>query len=184
MRPAFKEWQVIVDVLGAGAQTLLLRKGGIHEGRGGFRVSADRFWLFPTRFHAQREKTKPAAHVHFNEASTDEAVTLSLFAELVESAFVTDWPTVAALAPYHLWTDATVRERFEWSKPRGLHVLILRVHRLHERLTLPLTPEMGGCKSWIKLPPDFDERPSTPVLNDATFAAQLAELRQRIGAAR
>jgi len=34
--PAFKEWQVIVDALAVGEQSLLLRKGGIAEGRGGF----------------------------------------------------------------------------------------------------------------------------------------------------
>ena len=57
--PAFKEWQVIVAALAAGEQSLLLRKGGIAESRGKFNPErAERFWLFPTQFHAQREKTK------------------------------------------------------------------------------------------------------------------------------
>ena len=36
MFPAFKEWHVVVEALAAGEQILLLRKGGIAEGRGGF----------------------------------------------------------------------------------------------------------------------------------------------------
>ncbi len=47
-RPAFKEWEGIVAALGQGAQTILLRKGGIAEGRAGFRPEHDKFWLFPT----------------------------------------------------------------------------------------------------------------------------------------
>ncbi len=38
MRIAFKEWAVIVDALGRGDQILILRKGGISEGRGGFQI--------------------------------------------------------------------------------------------------------------------------------------------------
>ena len=65
--PAFKEWLVIVDALAAGEQSLLLRKGGIAEGRGGFDPElAERFWLFPTQFHAQREKTKPGLAPRLN----------------------------------------------------------------------------------------------------------------------
>jgi hypothetical protein len=33
MRAAFKEWAVIVDTLGRGGQIVILRKGGISEGK-------------------------------------------------------------------------------------------------------------------------------------------------------
>ena len=32
----FKEWALVCAALGSGAQTLILRKGGIAEGRAGF----------------------------------------------------------------------------------------------------------------------------------------------------
>src|SRR5512138_2779668 len=54
MRTAFKEWAIVVDALGRGEQILILRKGGIAEGRGGFRPEHTRFLLFPTAFHEQR----------------------------------------------------------------------------------------------------------------------------------
>ena len=41
-----------------GRQSLILRKGGIHEGREGFSFAHDEFVLFPTRFHAQGDYVK------------------------------------------------------------------------------------------------------------------------------
>ena len=178
MFPAFKEWQVIVDALGAGAQTLIMRKGGIAEDEGGFRPKAGRFWLFPTHFHEQRAKTKPAAFTREPvPRSAAGNVTLRLCAEVAHHAFVTDWDLVRRLDRFHLWTEAAIRERYQRTKPPGLHVLLLRVHRLETPLTFPLTKAMGGCRSWIELPHDPAIRPSQPVLTDAAFAACRLQLR-------
>ncbi|MED5454303.1 MAG: DUF1802 family protein, partial [Verrucomicrobiota bacterium] len=38
MKTAFKEWAVVIDALGRGEQIIILRKGGIHEGKGGFQM--------------------------------------------------------------------------------------------------------------------------------------------------
>ncbi|MFM8364659.1 MAG: DUF1802 family protein, partial [Verrucomicrobiota bacterium] len=54
---AFKEWAIVCEALGEGKQSLLVRKGGIAEGRDGFAFRHREFFLFPTAFHAQREKT-------------------------------------------------------------------------------------------------------------------------------
>ena len=180
MSPAFKEWQVITEALGAGEQIIILRKGGISEGRDGFQVEAKRFWLFPTQFHAQREKTKPAAAKWFSSASplahAPATITLRYFADLISAPFLNHWDTVAALAPFHFWTEAAVREKFDWSQPLGLHALVVRIHRLHAPVTLALTHQMSGCKSWIELPQDFTSHPSAPVLGDDTFSKRVAEL--------
>ena len=180
MSPAFKEWQVITEALGAGGQIIILRKGGISEGRDGFQVDAKRFWLFPTQFHAQREKTKPAAAKWFPTTSSlaeaPATITLRYFADLISAPFLDNWSAVAALDPFHFWTEAAVREKFAWDEPPGLYAMMVRVHRLNEPLVLPLTPEMSGCKSWIGLPQVFSTLPSAPVLDDATFAQRVAEL--------
>lgn len=182
MSPAFKEWHVIVEALLAGEQILILRKGGIAEGRGGFSPDlAQRFWLFPTRFHAQATKTKPAAARFLASAEPAEpapaTIVLNAFADVSHHAFVSDWNAVASLDPFHLWTPDTVRERFDWSKPPGLHVFVVRVHRLDSPISLPLTADMGGCKSWTELPLSFDAIPSKPVLDDAAFSARVDTLR-------
>ena len=186
MFPAFKEWHAIVEALGSGEQILILRKGGIAEGRGGFDAAhAGRFWLFPTRFHAQSEKTKPAAARFFpaSHSSDEDTVTLRFFADITHHAFLSDWDTVAALDPHHVWTESAVREKYDWSNPRGLHAFIVRVHRLASPLTIPLTADMGGCKSWIDVPTAFVASPSTPVLSEELFTARSARLRETIALA-
>jgi hypothetical protein len=188
MSPAFKEWRVIVEALGAGEQILILRKGGIAEDRGGFQVKAGKFWLFPTHFHEQLAKTKPAAGTWFHRVggvpsprshSTSGGVThvqLHYFAEVVRQAFLSDWAAVAQLDAFHLWSEATVRERFNWAKPPGLHAFAVRVHRSGQPVPLEVTPEMGGCKSWIDVPLDFSAHAGAPVLDDGNFSHRLAGL--------
>jgi hypothetical protein len=180
--PAFKEWHVIVEALGVGEQILLLRKGGIAEGRGGFQIAARRFWLFPTRFHEQLDKTKPAAARWFEAVPTAGAgaigatVKLQYFADVVQTAFLDNWDAVRRLDVHHFWTESTLRERFDWSRPPGLHAIVVRTHKLLVPLSLPVDASMAGCKSWIELPCGFDAQPSSPVLADSVFADRLAGL--------
>ena len=63
MRNAFKEWAIVVDALGRGDQILILRKGGIAEGRDGFRVDHQNFLLFPTLYHQQRDCVTPGGRL-------------------------------------------------------------------------------------------------------------------------
>jgi len=67
VRVAFKEWEIVVDALGRGEQIVLLRKGGLHEGREGFRPEYQRFLLFPTLYHQQREIVVATAQARFDE---------------------------------------------------------------------------------------------------------------------
>ena len=55
---ALKEWAAVCEALAAGRQTILLRKGGIAEGPGGFRPEHSEFWLLPTWFHAAARGTQ------------------------------------------------------------------------------------------------------------------------------
>ena len=186
--PAFKEWAAIVEALGAGEQILLLRKGGIAEGRGGFQVKNQRFWLYPTFFHAQLEESKPEAAKYFSLAdrldtyaggSRDATtpVTLRYFAEIVESVFLDDWARIQALDAQHLWKESLVRERFDWSKPPGLHVIIVRVYATAQPHVIKPTPVMLGCKSWIEVPFDFETAASSPVLIEEIFEKKRSALR-------
>ena len=54
---ALKEWAAVVHALLDGRQTVLLRKGGIHEKR--FSLRGSRFVVFPTVAHSHAESTRP-----------------------------------------------------------------------------------------------------------------------------
>ena len=57
----FKEWSLACNALGHGAQSVILRKGGIAEGREDFSFRHREFFLFPTFFHEQIGKVRIAA---------------------------------------------------------------------------------------------------------------------------
>ena len=54
-RFALKEWAVVVRALATGRQVILLRKGGIEEEPGEFRVEHAEFFLYPTFEHQHRK---------------------------------------------------------------------------------------------------------------------------------
>lgn len=71
MSIGFKEWALVCGALGRGEQHVLIRKGGIAEGRAGFRFRHDAFFLFPTLFHEQLERTTLAATTPLPESEPD-----------------------------------------------------------------------------------------------------------------
>ena len=188
--PAFKEWQVVCDALALGEQSLILRKGGIAEGRQGFRWQHDGFFLFPTRFHQQtdgvRGQRKLAAE------STQGEIRLSLWAEINFAVRIDNRDTAAALAPHHIWTPKVVRERFDWGDEPGLSVALVRVRRLERPWILRNADrrEFGGCRSWLKLPrgewegedlPEERIADARPVIDEVAFAQKAEELRGLLG---
>ena len=112
----FKEWSLVCAALGSGEQSIILRKGGIHEGQRGFWWQHDRFYLFPTHFHEQ-EKSFPWPHSAASQVLPEHPAehTISLYAEVVFKAQLTSWDRVAALKAFHFWTEEAIRERFDYT---------------------------------------------------------------------
>ncbi|MSU41767.1 MAG: DUF1802 family protein [Pedosphaera sp.] len=185
MTIAFKEWAVVVDALGRGEQIVILRKGGIAEGRGGFQVEHERFWFFPTLFHQQRESVLPTAQSrydaiapHFPSADT---VRLEYFAEVTEARQVDSLAAAERLRGQHIWRDEVIAQRFDWGRDKAIHALTVRVRRLPQPVSLPMLPEYGGCKSWVTLAQELDTNAATPVLGQSAFESKLAAVREALG---
>ena len=178
MRIAFKEWAVVVDALGRGDQIVILRKGGISEGAGGFQVEHPRFLLFPTLYHQQREQVLPAAQARYDIIAPGlpgpETLRLEFFGDVVAWRRLDSLAAAERLRGQHIWRDAVIAERFEWGRNRNIFALAVRIHRLPQRLEWPMRPEFGGCKSWVELTPDVDTAGAIPVLDDAAFSEKLA----------
>lgn len=181
---AFKEWGVICEALARGMQTLILRKGGIDEGREGFRVAHERFWMYPTRFHASREQLTPVVQPLLDEVAARPIapgeVRLSLLAEVVRVEELRTLDEALSLEGLHGWSEATVRARFAYRRP-GLFLLIVRVRAIAESHPLAETAEYAGCKSWVPLTREFDASGATPVLADAAFEERVREIERRLG---
>jgi hypothetical protein len=159
----FKEWALVCEALGRGEQTILLRKGGIAEGREGFGFRHSQFFLFPTFFHEQVAKVRTKrAEV---PAPSNGGIDIRYWAKLEAQKEVTAWPMAAAFEPFHILQESVVRERFDY-KGAGLHVALVRVFRLEPSWMLEDNSAYGGCRSWVELPQYPAGMRFEPVLSD------------------
>jgi hypothetical protein len=175
----FKEWALICQALGSGAQSLILRKGGIAEGRAGFRFLHDRFLLVPTLFHEQAGKLTVPSETVLPVADSRGHV-MEFLAEVCWTEDVTDWERVKALAGMHLWTEKTLWERFVYDERKSISLAFVRVHRLHAPLVQADAPKFGGCKSWVNLG-EVELPDSVLVIDDAEHAARERAVRSVLG---
>jgi len=179
MRTAFKEWAVVVDALGRGEQILILRKGGLAEGRDGFQVDHSSFFLFPTLFHQQRESvTEPARH-RFDQIAPSfpppEIVRIEFFAEIAAWRRLESLSAAELLHGQHVWRNEVLAQRFDWGHAKNIVAIAVRVHRLPMPLELPVALAYGGCKSWLELERDIPVNGAVPVLDQAAFDHKLQQ---------
>jgi hypothetical protein len=183
--PALKEWAAVVHALLEGEQIIDLRKGGLHEDGRHFDVPARRLWLYPTAEHQRSELMKPA-YQHLIEladaAPVGQAITLSGWADVTDIATITEPEHVAALASKSVWSEDYAASRLKWKKRDPLWVLVLRVHRLQDPVTVAWQHAYGGCTSWVTLPdlPDVTSVASEPALSDVAFDAKRKGVRDAL----
>lgn len=153
-RVAFKEWAAVCRALAAGRQDVILRKGGIVEPGGVFRVEHDAFLLLPTFLHQSTESLVPEARDLLDDIDADRphpgTVVFRHAARVREAHRLTTLPELAPYRDRHVWSDAAVAERFHrWGD--GILLLVVDVTPLPEPLTLPWHESYGGCRSWAEL---------------------------------
>lgn len=153
-RWAFKEWAVICRALASGRQDVILRKGGIVEPGGKFRLETREFLLLPTFLHQSAENIVPAARDLFvnieADASPEGLVRFTHSVQVTDAFVVTDEAALVAVRPRHIWSDEIVAERFNrWE--RKLDVFVVDVTPLPAPLYFPWHDSYGGCKSWVRV---------------------------------
>ncbi|MFP6874178.1 MAG: DUF1802 family protein [Verrucomicrobiales bacterium] len=189
---AFKEWSQVCEALGTGRQSIILRKGGIREGRAGFAFEHDQFVLFPTLFHEQSERVRaersPGAQKPGKpDYQPGDEIKIKYWAQLDLIWTLTLWDTVSLLEPFHIWSSATIRERFDWAQstgdPPAIRAALVRIYKLGKPRAINYRREYGGCRSWLNLPPvsQAARNDSRPVLNDDAFADVRQHLKKIVG---
>jgi hypothetical protein len=180
-QPALKEWSAAVHALLDGRQTVLLRKGGIHEKR--FDVTASRFLLFPTVAHSHAERVRPEHRDLLDAAfadSTEEALVLRAGANVVAAIEVSQPEAIDEIADLHIWTAVSIRQdRLDFRPKHRLTVLVVQASPLVEPVRLARAPEYAGCKSWVPLP--VDPAWASPVHDGATLAEIAERVRRSVG---
>ncbi len=170
----FKEWEGVCAALGSGRQVLIFRKGGVAEDHGLFVPDRDRFWLYPTRVHEAEQGLREG----FGGRSTVEnrrEITIDLFARVETIKRVDDWKTLVNLYSEHIWTEATIRKRFDYREP-GLWCMIVRVYRSEPAWSIAVDAAAAGCKTWVEIPTPTDCVRLNPVIDDAEFSERVARI--------
>jgi hypothetical protein len=182
MSIAFKEWAIICETLGSGAQSIILRKGGIHEGRDGFSFKYPEFFLFPTLFHEQIARTSlpPSTPIPAGPACE---IGIAYLARVEWTATITSLEIALSLQPFHVWNQEVVRERFHYDEAPGLHLAFLRVCRCQPRWSFPDEPKYGGCRSWVTIPDPPEGIILVPALSDAEHLRRSTALKAALGQA-
>ncbi|MGI8574150.1 MAG: DUF1802 family protein [Egibacteraceae bacterium] len=184
---ALKEWSAVAHALLDGRQTVLLRKGGIHEKS--FSVLAaegsDRFVLYPTVAHAHAERVR-SVHTDLlqpGQADVDEeSFVVRCGLTLVDVVEVAHLDGLPAIADLHIWTEASVHEDRVAFRPKyALQALIVRAVALPEPIRLPRLEAYGGCRSWLELPVSWDGRQGRQVHDEARLRADAERVRTAVG---
>lgn len=179
MRTAFKEWAIVVDALGRGEQILILRKGGIAEGRGGFQMEHPQFLLFSTLFHQQRESVLPSAQKRYDEIAPrlagPDIIRVEYFAEVAAWRSLDNLSSAESLRGQHIWRDEVIAARFDWGRAQSIYAIAVRIHRLPLPIELPASPAYGGCKSWVEFDKDIPTAGALPVLDQQAFDRKLQQ---------
>ncbi len=167
---AYKEWSPVAEALRIGRQHLLLRKGGIAEGRDGFAFRHPAFWLFPTAFHATPGALQwfPGPDWADPADPENQELRLRILCAVTGRALLSAWEQVSSLAPYHIYGEELLQERFNQGEVQGLHLATVRAFFLPSPWVLPYEKRFGGCRSWIDLP-------SPPSILEATFCPSVSE---------
>lgn len=181
---AFKEWAAVCEALAAGRQTIILRKGGIREGRAGFRIEHREFWLYPTNFHqADVALTSDASEFVARAMArprTPGVVPVQHYAVVHEVRELATEEAAWQLAGLHIWSEATVRQRFNYKQP-GLFLLLVRMFVAPQPTEVTESAEMAGCKSWVTLPGPLTTAGLEAVLSDREFADAAAAVWTALG---
>jgi hypothetical protein len=177
---ALKEWSVTIDSLLAGRQTFLLRKGGIHEQRDGFKVEHQDFFLFPSHLHQHLRALHPSFRFDLDgsNGSKTPTVVLNTFARVQELIPISNVEVLRGLDGLHTLNWATVLERFSYRNRPGLNLLLLRAYRLPVPHQIQNLERYDGCVSWVELEQLLSVTDAEPVLDGGVFEDQVQDIRR------
>jgi len=179
MNIALKEWNLVIDNMLAGKQTVLLRKGGILEAENEFQLEHPQFLFYPTFIHQDPKMVKPACLPAQLPMVREEPENIELkgYGQVAHIFEVPSRPQLEQLDDLHLFGPALLDMRFAYRPDKPLYVVAVRAFWLAQPITIPNTLDYAGCKSWVPLRDEIPVEGATPAVPNNDFNAIL----ERIG---
>lgn len=170
-----REWQSVCDAVAAGTNHVLIRKGGIAEGREGFQVRKSFFGLLPTLFH-QVKSHDPAAE------TPEPPHKVELVCQLADAYSVASTIDLSSLAGYHAYDADQLAARQHYKTERPLSLIIIRPFKLRAPIEFPAEQVKAVCRSWVDLPLNAGMGGIEPIAEPAKLDPTLDDLRKLIEA--
>ena len=79
--------------------------------------------------------------------------------------------------------DWEALSKLNWKPMLPLSVLLVRVYKLHQPVSVPYLPEYGGCTSWVEVLSDVNLGKIKPVLDDTEFQRRIDDIKGSLGLA-
>lgn len=164
---ALKEWSSVVQAVREGIQTVLLRKGGIEEEGGSFRVAHDEFIFYPTYEHQHREALAPRYQRFITSHPMGAAtITLDTYARVLDAYPIRRLIHTEPFSHLHIWSPEHVAERFHYKPEDPVWLVVFQGFRLDQPVAIPDDPEYAGCRSWVRLSQAISIAYARPILSD------------------
>jgi hypothetical protein len=178
---ALKEWDSVCQALIQGRQIVLLRKGGIHESGGEFELEFRRFFLFPTFLHQDQTMLKDSAQDLFSYSGSEPStIQISAFADVTDIVPIETIDQITAIDAHHVWTPKLLQTRMNYRPENPLYLLLAKVQKLPQPVTIENHQSYAGCKSWVGLRKTINVKGSTLVLDPPTYQQQRDEVMIRV----
>ena len=179
---ALKEWAIAVSALQQGKTIMLLRKGGIREGKQ-FQVEHHKVWLYPTYEHQKPQLLKPEYKDRVTEVISGwhpATIHIQSCGEITHTLTVDSLKKLQQLEPYHVWNRQMISDRFNWKPQKPVRILLMKVFNLPQAITIPYHQSYGGCKSWIDLQKAILLKDLQPAMSDRIYQQRVTEILQLI----
>lgn len=177
---ALKEWAVVVKALKSGQQIIMLRKGGISEEDGEFKVKENVFLLYPTFEHQN------PIHLQFNykmwldevcakqKQLGDRKIMFDAYARVQDVMLLENVEKLKKLKTHFIFNDDYLDSRYEYKKDTlPLFCMSVRVYKIQKPVIAEEHLDYDGCRSWVYLKHTVAIEPSEPVLPDESFQKEL-----------
>jgi hypothetical protein len=181
---ALKEWAIVCKGLEEGRQTILLRKGGIMERKHGFELRHNDFYMFPTYEHQSKDLLQQEYADRFesilHDKPLDDLNTIYLYAKVIFITETFSRRMLNGLSDFHIWNEKYIIARMDYNPEKPLSIILLRVYRLNKALSVALSPQQAGCRSWIDFQSlsskDSQDNIGKPVLSNDIFQERQSQL--------
>lgn len=168
-----REWADVVDAIAGGTCHLLIRKGGIAEGKDGFQIRRTFFGLLPTLFH-QVKNLQPDA----DTPTPPSAV--GYLAQLVEAWSVPSTVSLESIGAFHGYSAEQLATRQQYKADRPLNLMVIRAFRLRQPLEIAPGQIRPVCRSWAEIPLSGGMGGIEPVIDIETSSRAIADLQDAI----